>query len=249
MSLVPITKEAFYDKRWAKHKNYWFAKHKAIAEVSLAELPKAAISYTTGFLKQGDMYMYVALMGIEPAQNLYIDKNGNFLANYIPAFIRISPFALALASTGEKVICVDESIIYANDGEAFFEPDGSLSESLKKARDFLSALDASISQTHKAINAIEHFGLIKPWDIQLTLKSGTKRIEGIYCIDETVLNALDADALKSLRDAGALALAYCQLISMQNIEILAKLADYNEEQNRDEFSRIKKDELDFSFLN
>jgi hypothetical protein len=249
MSLIPINKESFANKRWAKHKNFAFAKHKGIVEISLSELPKAILHYVTGFLKQNDNYILVALMGIEPTYNLYIDKNGAYIANYIPAAIRISPFALALHNTGEKVICVDDTVVYSNDGEAFFEEDGNLSEFLKKIRDFLGALDASLTQTHKAINTLEQLNLIKPWDIKLNLQSGTKHLEGLYCIDEAALNAIGADDLKKLRDEGALTLAYCQLISMQNIEILAKLANYKEQQDKAEFAKIKKEELDFSFLN
>lgn len=247
--LIPITKEEFINKRWLKHKSFEFAKRRGFVQVSAMELPKAALSYPIGFLKQNEEFLAVALMGIEPTRNLYIDKKGNFLANYIPALIRISPFTLASSNANERIICVDETIVYGQEGEPFFEPDGTLSESLQKIRDFLSALDANLSATQKALSALSAANLIKPWDILIPTKSGTKRIEGLYCTDEAGLNTIDKDTLVALRDVGALTIAYCQLISMQNIEILAKLADYHEQLDQAEFSHISKTDLDFSFLN
>jgi hypothetical protein len=247
--LTPITKEAFINKRWLKHKSFEFAKLKGFAQLSAMELPKAALSYPIGFLKQNEEFLAVALMGIEPTRNLYIDKKGNFLANYIPALIRISPFTLATSSTSERIICVDETIVYGQEGEPFFEPDGTLSESLQKIRDFLSALDANLTQTQKAIAVLNEAKLIKPWDIQIPTKSGTRRIEGLYCTDEAGLNTIDKDTLVALRDVGVLTIAYCQLISMQNIEMLAKLSDYHEQVDQAEFNHISKTDLDFSFLN
>jgi hypothetical protein len=247
--LTPITKEEFINKRWLKHKSFEFAKLKGVVQLSAMEFPKAALSYPIGFLKQNDEFLAVALMGIEPTRNLYIDKKGNFLANYIPALIRISPFTLATSNTSEKIICVDETIVYGNEGEPFFEPDGSLSEPLQKIRDFLSAFDANITHTQKAIAALNEAKLIKPWDLQIPTKSGIKRIEGLYCIDEAGLNTIDKDTLVNLRDIGALVIVYCQLISMQNIEVIGKLADYHDQLDQAEFNHISKTDLDFSFLN
>jgi len=169
--------------------------------------------------------------------------------SYIAALIRISPFTLATSSTSERIICVDETIVYGQEGEPFFEPDGTLSESLQKIRDFLSALDANLTQTQKAISVLNDAKLIKSWDLQIPTKSGIRRIEGLYCTDEAGLNTIDKDTLVALRDAGALSIAYCQLISMQNIEMLAKLSDYHEQVDQTEFNHISKTDLDFSFLN
>lgn len=45
----------------------------------------------------------------------------------------------------------------------------------------------------------------------------------MHQIDETALNALPADAFETLRQAGALPLAYCQMLSMQHLQVLGKL--------------------------
>ena len=51
-----------------------------------------------------------------------------------------------------------------------------------------------------------------------------QQVEGLFRIDEAALNALPADALAEVRDANALALAYCQLLSQQRLQALGKLA-------------------------
>jgi hypothetical protein len=66
--------------------------------------------------------------------------------------------------------------------------------------------------------------LVKPWPVKLKTESGETMVEGLHCIDETALNALPPDALLELRNTGALALAYCQLLSMQNLQLLGQFA-------------------------
>src|SRR5690606_9874504 len=73
--------------------------------------------------------------------------------------------------------------------------------------------------------ALDAEGLIVPWEITVRGKDGEKKITDLYRIDEARLNSLDAAALSRIHQAGALPVAYCQLLSMQHIHTLAKLAD------------------------
>ena len=50
-------------------------------------------------------------------------------------------------------------------------------------------------------------------------------VEGLYRIDEAAMNWLAAAVLMEVRDAGALALAYCQRLSMQHLPLMGQLVE------------------------
>ena len=56
------------------------------------------------------------------------------------------------------------------------------------------------------------------------LEEGTKRVGGLFCIDEAALNTLSDETFVELRQSGALPIIYCQLLSMQRISELAQFA-------------------------
>ena len=83
-------------------------------------------------------------------------------------------------------------------------------------------------------------GLIEPWPITLKSDQADKgdqaeqggqgeqteqTLQGLYRVSEAKFNALGAEALHRLHQAGALPLIYCQLLSMQHLPLLGKLAD------------------------
>jgi hypothetical protein len=61
----------------------------------------------------------------------------------------------------------------------------------------------------------------------LTIRDGDqeKPVTGLFRIDEARLNALDDEGFLKLRKAGGLSIAYAQLLSMNNIQMLAQLAE------------------------
>jgi hypothetical protein len=75
------------------------------------------------------------------------------------------------------------------------------------------------------------YDLFKPWELEFELESGTKRIEGLYCIDETALNKLSDASFAELRQAGVVPYVYCQLLSMQRISILTQIAQSKSKDN------------------
>ena len=50
-------------------------------------------------------------------------------------------------------------------------------------------------------------------------------MRGVFRIDESRFNALPIDALDEVRNPGALPVVYLQLMSMQNLALLGRLAD------------------------
>ena len=71
-------------------------------------------------------------------------------------------------------------------------------------------------------------GLIVPWEIKIRDGDKDVPVKGFHRIDEAALNALDDAAFLKLRAAGALALAYGQLISMHQLATLSRLIAFRQ---------------------
>jgi hypothetical protein len=135
---------------------------------------------------------------------------------------------LANSQDGMKVLCFDEDsglLLDGPDGEPFFDEAGQPCQGIKDVLGFLQHIEQSRAQTVTACAALARHDLIKPWLISLEMDSGEKSLAGLFQIDEAALNALGDEEFLELRRAGALAVAYCQLLSMQNLRLLGKLAE------------------------
>jgi hypothetical protein len=68
--------------------------------------------------------------------------------------------------------------------------------------------------------ALQAEDLFQPWPLKVQGPEGERNIEGLFRIDEARLNSLEPDALARVQKAGGLPVAYCQLLSMSNIQTL-----------------------------
>ncbi|MBK5969011.1 MULTISPECIES: SapC family protein [Thiorhodovibrio] len=234
---VPISAEQHASLRWRRYTSYGFAQQTHLAAVVGAELPKAAMSLpialiprsgaTGGQSEDKPGYMFVALLGLEPSVNLFVAPDGRWLGRYIPAALRGHPFRLAQAGEDKLALCVDQdSGLIGEDGdEPFFDQNNEVAEPVKQVMEFLTQIERNRTATLGICDRLQAQGLIQPWPVKLQGADGGERtLEGLFRIDEAALNALSAEGLAELRDAGALSLAYCQLLSMQQLSLLGELA-------------------------
>ena len=68
-------------------------------------------------------------------------------------------------------------------------------------------------------------GLITPWEISFKHGEKVVPVEGLYSVDEAALNKLDDEDFLAVRKAGGLALAYAQLLSMNQLVVLERLGE------------------------
>jgi len=226
---VPITSERHAAKRWQRYATYDFAVQEAVASVILAELPKALISLPIAFIQQGGDFFPAALLGLQPGKNLFVTPEGQWIGSYIPALLRGYPFRLAVVGEKQqKILCIDEDsglITEGPAGEAFFNVDGTPAQPVTDMLNYFVRIEENRVLTAQACLILTKHRLIHRWVIPADAASGRKEVKGLFKIDEAALNALPGDALLELRKAGALLLAYCQLLSMQHLPLLGKLAE------------------------
>lgn len=247
----PVTKLNHSALRWKRFDNYHFAAKDAVVPLTQAELQRACMVLPIALVEQGGQegqggqFGSAAMLGLHKGQNLFVAPDGRWIGSYTPAAYRGHPFALGKHTSGQQILCVDaDSGLVGPEGEDFVEPffdqQGQPSASVKAVMHFLEQVQANRVVTHKVCALLAQEGLIEPWPITLKSdqaeKSGQaeqggqgeqteQTIQGLYRVSETKFNALGAEALHRLHQAGALPLIYCQLISMQHLPLLGKLAN------------------------
>lgn len=238
-------------KRWTGPRNYAFAAADAVVPLVAQEVPRAALHLPVGFVQQGDVFVPVAVLGIQPGQNLFVAPDGRWVGGYTPAAYRGYPFQLADTPDGRRVLVVDEGsgLIGEAEGQPFFDADGEASGPVKAVLDFLTKVRANRDVTARICRVLAEHELIEPWPIVLQTDGGERRIIGLHRISEVRLNGLDGGALKALQQAGALALAYCQRLSMQHLGTLGTLARARLQAAKRSEPPAPAGELDLEFLN
>lgn len=216
-----VSMDRFGKRRWRKAADYQFAANEALCVLTMQELPKAHVDMPIGFVRSEDGYSLVAVMGLHPEINLFVDNNGTWLGRYIPAQLRGYPFLLARnsAKVDELTLCFEEeSGLLSDDSDAspFFDAHGELSADTQHMLKFLEAVYKNRMATLLVSNLLAKHDLIHPWKLQINYEKGPHSVEGLFGIDEEALNSLSNEAFLELRSHGALPMTYCLLLSMQN---------------------------------
>lgn len=254
MDYQVISRERHGLKHWLNHSNYNFAAGDALCPLVAQELPQAMMALPIGFMAEGEYFIPVAVQGLMPGQNLLVTADGRWLSTYIPAPYRIYPFHMATTEQGVQVLCIDEAngLIADNTGKPFFNEDGTPSTSVMEILEFFQQLDANRQVTKDICALLQQHDLIQPWPITVQREQGEQKVEGLFRIDEEMLNALTAESLAEVRKGGGLTMAYCQLLSMQHLSTLGTLAQAHAEAKKTQSAQaslVESGKLDLGFMN
>lgn len=249
-SFQAVSKTTFASRYWERCNNYSFASGDAAAPLVVKELASALMHFPLGFIKMGEMFQPVAMLGLQQGQNLFVTPDGRWIGGYIPAVYRGYPFQLANLEDGKQVLAVDieSGLISDTKGEPFFDEDGLPSQSVKDVLDFLTQVRSNHEYTLQICKVLTDLQLIQPWAISLQSAEAEHKVEGLYRIDEAAMNALASAEFEVLRQTGALTIAYCQLFSMQHLQKLARLAEATHHATQMP-PTTPAGEIDFDFLN
>jgi hypothetical protein len=185
------------------------------------ELAKACMSLPIAFIQQNDVFVLHAVQGLAPGRNLFV-VNGTWVAPYTPAVYRGYPFALAKGEDNQLHLCVDmdSGLVDADGDQPFFDDTGEAAQPVKDALNFLQQIHRNRAVTKRVCAALAAEDLFQPWPLKVQGPEGERTIDGLFRIDEARLNSLEPDALARVQKAGGLPVAYCQLLSMSNIQTL-----------------------------
>ncbi len=169
----------------------------------------------------------IAVFGLQAGQNLCVDANG-WRVRYVPAVLRLFPFALARVGPSEIVVCIDESWSgFGSQGQPLFDDKGEPSEFTVTVQKQLESFEVEVERTRLAGALLVEKGLLRDMRFDATLPDGSKvSVDGFLTIDEDKLGKLtDADLL-TLNRNGLMGLIHAHQISLGN---MARLVEWHAE--------------------
>lgn len=230
---------------WTPKKVFKFAAGSAVIPINISELGKLIAQYVITFVRDGERFQAVALVGLENQRNLYVNDEGEWLSPYIPESIRHFPFRLSPTEEQNKILTIaTDHLEQETSTEPLFKMTGELAEKVGQVLAELNRSDGYTMQTDVACDLLASYGLIVPWPLKIQQADnlGTREINGLHCIDEQKMLDMASNDFAELRSNAALALAYAQMFSMSQLEQLSLRSEYNETRAR------KKSALDIGPL-
>lgn len=199
-----------------------YGEHIHCIPVVAEELNKLVLEFPVCFIKDpesGQFGLY-ALSGLEPGENLLLQPDG-WESYYIPLHIRRQPF-VAIQTTENShssdennsvFIDMDSQRVNEQEGEAVFDTQGQPTEFLNNTIETLLVLKQSIARTQAFIDTLLENDLIEAVKLDINVKdqAQSKRIDGLYSINESSLTQLTPGLLNQLSETGYL--RACHLIS------------------------------------
>ena len=207
---------------------YAFAAQNHIVSVVLHEFSKVSLSYPIIFVKNTETSSFqpMALMGLEPQKNLFVDTAGRWLAGaYVPAAFRRYPFALTDIGQGSLAICIDmdSPFVHATEGERLFTEQGAMTSTLEKISQFMQELMESEVLASSFCTHLNELGLLVPCEFKVQSPDGEKIYGGSFMVDEQKLATLAPDDFINLREKGFLGPIYAHLLSLMQVEKFSAL--------------------------
>ena len=173
----------------------------------------------------------LAVLGLKPGQNLFI-KGDEFVAGYVPAYLRRYPFAMARLdqSSDQIAVCYDADWagFSETEGQPLFTEAGEPSEFLQQAKGFLENFENEIERTRLLCDQLMDLELLNDMRFDATLPSGeTLAVDGFMAVDEKKLAELpDAKIVEFYRN-GIMSLIEMHRVSMTNMNRLASKSAAN----------------------
>lgn len=201
-----------------------FSRGSHVIPVVVDEFAAASRHIPIVFLSSGSSLTPVFLVGVKPGLNAFIDAEGQWLAGYIPAYLRRYPFIYGEVKGSDPLVCIDAEAtsLGEENGERLFDEDGKETQFLKERINFLAEYHSAGARTTALCALLQELSLVRPITIESRSPDGESAIiHGVLAVDEPKLKSLsDENALKLYR-ADAFPAIYAHLFSLAAIEKLA----------------------------
>lgn len=221
---------ALSKERHAKHSvevdtNYAYTKKLNALPILAAEFVAASKEYPIVFSKAGDNVIQpVVLLSLRGEENLFLDKDGNWTANYVPAFLRRYPFVFSRSEDGTTfTLCVDEAYKGVNTegkGERFFTDAGEPTPYVNNVLQFLQSFQAEHNRTQEFCKKLEELELFETQNAVWTSPTGEKvALTGFMCVTREKLEKVPPKMLSGMVGNGEMDWLYAHLLSLHNFNL------------------------------
>lgn len=210
--------------------NYMFCRHLTAVPLMAVEFAAACRHYPIVVIQGSDGALSAqAMLSLQAEDNAFVDRQGQWTATYVPAFIRRYPFVLAdiPGNPTDFDVAFDEaSECFSPDyGQALFSPQGEPEPVLQAQIEFLRAMQVEHRRTLEFLQALKAAELLTPRNVDV-VRADRERfgVRNALVVDEAKLLALPAATAHTFLTAGYLGWTYAHLLSLQCFLALANRA-------------------------
>ena len=220
-NVVPVSSQSHRDLS-IERIDFGFAATVNSVPLTAIEMPLAARDYTIVFAGNDEAVAPVVVLGVADAQNLYLDENKAWKADYIPAFVRRYPFVFAQDKDATQfTLCIDECWSGCNrngKGQRLFDDEGKQTTYLQNMLKFLSDYQTQFVRTQAYCKKLKELDLLEPMQAQIVMPDGEKRsLAGFLGATRPKIKNLSAEKLAELVKTDELELTYLQMASLNNL--------------------------------
>ena len=158
--------------------------------------------------------------------NLFVDAQGKWTGNYVPAFLRRLPFIVADIGEGRLGVCVDENStqLSETEGEAMFDDKGEPTQLLKDAVSFVQTYHDESERTRMFCELLVKHDLLTSMNATFDLPNGEKlTVDGLLMVEDAKLQGLKDEAALELFRSGAMSWIVAHQLSMSNFQRISAL--------------------------
>jgi hypothetical protein len=220
---IALNRDTHRQLRFRPIGGFSFASGLHSAPLCASEFYAAAKEYAILFVRLADGgAVPVVALGLKQQENLFVSREGQWNARYLPASMQAYPFAFIENADGDNLqILIDQAYpgFGETQGTALFDDAGDPSPELQQKLKFLQAHHSDRGRTRRLGAELVRLGLLTECSAQL---QGDARFQlhGFWIVDEAKLAALDDAALLPLARQGHLSLITAHLLSISNLGLL-----------------------------
>lgn len=217
--------EIHKDLKFEPSINLKFAATTASAPIAASEMPMAMRHFPIAF-SMADPLIPVAFMSLMPDQNAFINADGAWEGDYLPAHIRRFPFILGNTEDADKFTIMfdtDAPELNTFTGRPLYEETGDMAPALQEVVEFLQGFQNELLATETLIQPLLEKDVLTEQTISVNQPDGTvSKFEGFRAVDGARVNALDDATLAAWTRSGLMAIIYAHLHSLENVRYLAE---------------------------
>ena len=202
--------------------------------IAASELPLAALDFPCVFIGADEGYSLAAIVGLRDHENLFVQPDASWAGGaYLPAFFRRYPFVLAEAAGGPITVCLDRAYpgLNVDHGEALFDAEGRETPWLEDIKRFLLNFRQEMLDSRDFANHLAELELLQDGAIDYTVDGLKSTLRGFKTVNEARLRALDGATLQDLAARGWLGFIYAHLLSVHQVQRLARRLDERRRQD------------------
>jgi len=234
MNWTPLSKRKHTDLGVTRNRNYTIFRDSPLVHICAFELQNAAASVPLVFANDNGNIRFVGVLGLKPAENLFVDASGNWKLDFMPAKFQVYPFRLAQFDDGNvALLFLEGNNVLVNEGERdnLFSENGEQSDILRYYINLLANVAKSDVIVSGACKLLNEFGLLEPFNILARPERNVEKPElgAILKLNVPNFEKLSDSQFLKLRSTRALDIIFAHLFSLRRFSTLYKLVSLAEE--------------------